>query len=92
MKTNKIKKVSDAILEMGYPEHNTKVVHSESKSAWNIIGVPLGSKYKIARLPYETSDDPYINTMNKNEALVHAQFISRCFNSLECEPEYGKND
>ena len=60
----------------------TKVVHSESKSAWNIVGEELGKKYKIARVPYHEFDDEILSTRNKNEALEHALFISKCFNEL----------
>jgi hypothetical protein len=60
----------------------TKVVHSQSKTAWNIIGTIPGGKYKIARIPYLIIDDSEIfNTKAKNEALEHAQFISNAFNS-----------
>ncbi len=59
----------------------TKVVHSQSHKAWNVIGDTLGGKYKIARCPYHVLDDSEIlNTKNKYEALEHAQFISRAFN------------
>jgi hypothetical protein len=59
----------------------TKVVHSESKSAWNVIGTIPGGKYKIARIPYYAHEDSEIlTTKNKHEALEHAQFISECFN------------
>jgi len=57
-----------------------KVVHSESKSAWNVINSNLGGKYKIARVPYITSDDDNITTNNRLEALIHAKFICDRFN------------
>lgn len=61
----------------------TKVVHSESKAAWNVVGTSWGDKYKIARIPYHVylgdGNDTY-NTICKAEALEHAQFISKCFN------------
>jgi intein-encoded DNA endonuclease-like protein len=56
----------------------TKVVHSQSKSAWNVIGTTLGAKYKIARVPYVQG----INGERK-EALDHAEFISWCFNNAD---------
>lgn len=60
----------------------TKVVHSLSKSAWNIIAErPIGGKYKLARVPYITSDDQKICDMNRNEALKYAEFISYSFNN-----------
>ena len=62
----------------------TKVQHSLSKTAWNIVDTQLGSKYKIARVPYFVLDNNEIlTTKNKNEALEHALFISDCFNNKE---------
>ena len=87
MKIDKIKKASEKILAMKFPENNTKVIHSESKAAWNVVGTKLGGKYKIARVPYDTSENEELSTIYRNEALIYAQFISRCFNSLECEFE-----
>jgi len=59
----------------------TEVKHSKSKDAWNVIGTTLGSKYKIARIPYTVvPDSEILNTRNKHEALEHALFISKCFN------------
>lgn len=66
---------------MKNPSIKTKVVHSQTKSAWNVVGVyPLGGKYKIARVPYLVIADEKINERNKAEALNHAEFISYCFN------------
>jgi hypothetical protein len=33
-----------------------KVVHSQTKSAWNIIGTTIGMHYKYARIPYYSDD------------------------------------
>jgi hypothetical protein len=60
----------------------TKVVHSFSKEAWNIIGTNLGDKYKIARVPYLITGDEFRDCLEKSEALNHAIFISKCFNDL----------
>lgn len=69
---------------MENPKIKTNVVHSQSKSAWNIIGEQSGGKYKIARIPYLVVDDSEIlTTKNKYEALLHAQFISECFNNSD---------
>jgi len=69
---------------MENPKISTKVVHSQSKTAWNIIGGQLGDKYKIARIPYLVVEDSEIlTTENKYEALLHAQFISQCFNNSD---------
>ena len=69
---------------MKHPYLNTKVKHSKSKNAWNVIGDVPGRKYKIARIPYEQVDgedyDVY-NTVEKSEALDYAMFISYCFNN-----------
>lgn len=69
------------------PNIKTKVKHSESKSAWNIIGDNMGEKYKIARVPYLiVDDDEILSTQNKEEALEHAMFISFCFNNTDKVP------
>jgi len=66
------------------PKIKTNVVHSQTKSAWNIVGVsPLGGKYKIARIPYFVSGNDKIDENNRVEALEHAQFISYCFNNSQ---------
>lgn len=59
----------------------TRVVHSESKQAWNIIGTIPGGQYKIARVPYLLiGDNEILDTLAKNKALEYALFISNCFN------------
>lgn len=59
----------------------TKVVHSKSKSAWNVVGTTPGTKYKIARCPYISEGlDEILATKEKHEALEHAIFISNSFN------------
>lgn len=69
---------------MENPKIKTKVKHSESKNAWNIVGTKLGGKYKIARVPYLVVDDSEIlTTRNKAEALKHAEWISFCFNNSD---------
>ena len=68
---------------MENPNIKTKVVHSESKTAWNVVGTNLGKKYKIARIPYSITGNEIIDTMEKSEALRHAKFISQCFNKSD---------
>lgn len=66
------------------PKIKTEVRHSESKNAWNVVGVePLGGKYKIARVPYQQDDriGEITNKKYKDEAFDHAAFISWCFNN-----------
>jgi len=67
---------------MGLPKIQTRVVHSESKHAWNVIGTELGSKYKIARVPYTpVAGSNILSDREKQEAYEHAVFISTCFNA-----------
>jgi hypothetical protein len=69
---------------MNQPKHpniKTKVVHSQSKSAWNVIGMSLGAKHKIAIIPYLVTGDKVTDEKEKSEALEHAEFISFCFNT-----------
>ncbi|MNE83447.1 hypothetical protein D3C80_1802660 [compost metagenome] len=58
----------------------TKVVHSETKSAWNVISDSGGQKFKIARCPYYIFNDDECDSHQRKEALKHARFISDCFN------------
>jgi hypothetical protein len=65
------------------PKIKTSVVHSRTKSAWNIIGTSAGGKYKIARLPYYCGEDEEVNERHRKEAYDHAVFISYCFNQSD---------
>ncbi|MBS3993140.1 MAG: hypothetical protein KGZ87_05445 [Bacteroidetes bacterium] len=66
---------------MENPNIKVQIKHSESKTAWNIIGTKLGGKYKIARVPYiEIANSKSCTEIQKAEALKHAEFISFCFN------------
>lgn len=62
------------------PKIKTRVVHSQTKSAWNIVGESLGAKYKIARVPYLVIDNQILSDKNRQEAFEHAEFINHCFN------------
>lgn len=68
---------------MKNPNIKTKVVHSQTKSAWNVIGTNIGGKYKIARVPYFVCEDDAISKRNRIEAFEHAEFISHCFNESD---------
>jgi len=62
----------------------TKVVHSESKTAWNIVGTLPGSLYKYARIPYHiTEGSEILSTKEKYNALELALFLSKCINNKE---------
>lgn len=64
------------------PKIKTEIKHSQSKSAWNVIGTKLGGKYKIARVPYvKVEDSTFITECNSLEAQKHAEYISFCFNN-----------
>lgn len=77
------------------PKIKTKVVHSKTKPAYNVIGTTLGSKFKIARIPYLVDENLSEDWNNRemDEAKAHAEFISRCFNESEriCSVLYGDN-
>jgi len=69
-------------------QHRCKVVHSESKNAWNIVGTELGGKFKIAQCPYPHSDNDEAAQSAKDEAKEHANFIARCFNGDAAQPQW----
>lgn len=68
---------------MKNPKIKTRVVHSQTKAAWNVVGEDLGGKFKVARIPYVTCIDEKIDALNRLEALDHAEFISYCFNNSD---------
>lgn len=59
----------------------TKIVHSESKPAWNIINTRLGGLRKLATVPYTEVADEDLQEQLKKEAYERAAFISACFNN-----------
>jgi hypothetical protein len=59
----------------------TKVIHSQTNPAWNVVGTKLGGKYKIAIVPYESCIDKEIESRLRKEAYDHAMFISNAFNA-----------
>lgn len=64
------------------PKIKTKVVHSKSKTAYNIIAVTIPAKFKIARIPYlVVENNEELSKKFKDEALCHANFIRYCFNN-----------
>ena len=65
---------------MENPKIKTKVVHSQTKSAWNVVGTIPGLKYKIARVPYVFVEDEDTAKRFRLEAFEHAVYISQCFN------------
>lgn len=76
-----------------------KIKHSESKTAINIVGTIPGEKYKIARVPYFTTDAlEVLNQREKCQAESDAKLISvapemlemliKCENIIGVELEY----
>lgn len=69
----------------------TKVVHSQTKPAWNVVGTEIGDPYKVARVPYTPHpSDVVADSQNRKEAYELAEFISACFNrasEITNEPE-----
>jgi adenine-specific DNA methylase len=84
---NKMKEVTQLFNiiknKMENPKIKTKIIHSQTKSAWNIVSENLGSKYKIARIPYLVLDNQELSDRNRIEALKHAEFISHCYNHAD---------
>lgn len=68
---------------MKNPKIKTRVIYSQTKSAWNVVGYSFGGKYKIARVPYIVMENPNISNRNREEAFEHAEFISHCFNQSD---------
>lgn len=69
---------------MEHPNIKTKVQHSKSKQAFNVVSTELGKKYKIARIPYVVvKGDEITSTNEKSEALRIANFISYCMNNKD---------
>lgn len=66
---------------MTIPNIKVKIVHSQTKSAWNIVGETLAGKYKIARVPYIPVCLDGTNDRERKEAYEHAEFIAYCFNN-----------
>lgn len=68
---------------MKNPKIKTRVIHSQTKAAWNVVGEKMGGKYKIARVPYVVVDNAVVSERNRIEAFEHAEFISYCFNNSD---------
>jgi hypothetical protein len=66
------------------------VKHSESKTAFNVIGTALGGKYKIARCPYFSTNGMYPETdrRDKAETEANAQLIAAAPELLEALSNY----
>jgi hypothetical protein len=77
---------------MKNPNIKTKIIHSKSKPAWNIIGTKIGGKYKIASVPYVPSESVEVIDLTRDEALEHAEFISSCFNKSDSIMELISSD
>ena len=59
------------------------VKHSQSKAAWNVVGLETGGLYKIARVSYPVFGDEISDAIEKSDALERALFISKCLNNAE---------
>lgn len=88
MKNITIGEIVDKVVELSVEKIKTmeiniktKVVHSQTKPAWNVVGTSIPGKYKIARCPYQVIEDSEnLDTREWKEAFEHATFISDCFN------------
>lgn len=68
----------------------TKVVHSQTKAAWNIVDTIPGDTYKLARIPYYViahlkNDDP-LNQDERKRAYDLAERTSRFLNYSTASP------
>lgn len=68
----------------------TKVIHSQTKAAWNIVGTMPNDTYKLVRVPYYINgrvaiDDP-INQEERKRAFKLAESISKFLNTAENAP------
>jgi hypothetical protein len=61
----------------------TRVIHSQSKLAWNVVNEELGGKYKIARVPYSQCNDEILDIRWKSEALEIAMHISKSMETFK---------
>ena len=66
---------------MKNPKIKTRVAHSRTKSAWNVIGETPGGKHKVAIVPQVSIGNEATIDKSKTEAYEHAKFISYCFNN-----------
>lgn len=59
--------------------------HSESKTAYNVVGTRFGDKYKIARVPYLLfpDDSLKLKESEKKQAYFDALLISKAPEMLE---------
>lgn len=64
-------------------EKEFKVVHSLTKSAWNVVGTVPGSTYKIARVPYHFCGDEKLNQRERSDAYDRAKFIALSLNNKD---------
>jgi len=69
------------------------IKHSETKSAWNIIGTAGGEKYKLASVPYTVgTDNDVLDSRYRKEALDLAKSISKHLNCTGFEKSEKTND
>lgn len=79
-------------MEFKRTKGNWRLKHSEKNTAWNIIGTELGSRYKIAILPYliESALSENWNNKEKYEQKANALLISKAPEMLETIEELLK--
>ena len=71
-------------MEKKFTKGKWEVKHSESKTAFNVIGTVWGGKYKIARCPYVIDEGmPRMSAKDKEEAEANAKLIAAAPDMLE---------
>lgn len=68
---------------MNYTKGPWNVRHSESKTAFNVIGTVPGCKYKIARCPYIITAIEELDKREKDEAEANAKLIAAAPDMLQ---------
>jgi hypothetical protein len=68
-----------------------KIKHSESKKAFNIVSVKLGSKYKIARIPYECEGDLKLESASDAKIIAAAPELLEALNQIAQFSDIGND-
>ena len=68
-----------------------KIKHSESKKAFNIISSRLGTKHKIARIPYECEGDLKLEAASDAKLIAAAPELLEALNKIAQFSDIGND-
>lgn len=68
-----------------------KIKHSESKSAWNVVGTMSGGRYKLARFPYSSCADNELTRQESRRAKANAELFANAFHKDKEEKQELSN-